>query len=87
MAGDLLNILFNFPKERKQRFVLNDQHSKWSNISARVPLGSALEPLPFIILKNLSPNFKEIMSRRFMLFNILIRKVRHILPLNSKQFR
>ena len=87
MAGDLLNILINFPKERKQRFVLNDPHSKWSNISAGVPLGSALEPLPFIILKNLSPDFKEIMSRRFMLFNILIRKVRHILPPNSKQFR
>ena len=76
MAGDLLNILINFPKERKQRFVLNDPHSKWSNISAGVPLGSALEPLPFIILKNLSPDF-----------NILIRKVRHILPPNSKQFR
>ena len=28
MTGDLLNILISFLKERKQRVVINDQHSK-----------------------------------------------------------
>ena len=37
VTGDLLNILTDFLKERKQRVVLNGQHSKWSNISAGVP--------------------------------------------------
>ena len=37
VTGDLLNILTDFRKERKQRVVLNGQHSKWSNISAGVP--------------------------------------------------
>ena len=37
VTGDLLNILIDFLKERKQRVVLNGQHSKWSNISAGVP--------------------------------------------------
>ena len=37
VTHDLLNILIDFLKERKQRFVLNGQHFKWSSISAGVP--------------------------------------------------
>ena len=50
VTGDLLNILTDFLKERNQRFVLNGQHSKWSNISAGVPQGSILGPLLFLDL-------------------------------------
>ena len=57
MAGDLLNILIDFLKEKKQRVVLNDQHSNWSNISARLPQGSVLGPLlSLIYINDLSNN-------------------------------
>ena len=63
MTGDLLNILINFLKERKQRVVINGQHSKWSNISAGVSQESILGPFHFLIYindlsNNLSPNLK-----------------------------
>ena len=56
MTGHLLNI---FLKERKQRVVLNGQHSKWSNISAGVPQGSILGPLFLIYIKDLSDNLSS----------------------------
>ena len=49
VPSDLLSILFNFLKEKKQKVVLNAQHSKWSNISAGVPQGSILGPHLFLI--------------------------------------
>ena len=52
MTGDLINIFIDFVKERKQRVVLNDQHSKWSNNSAGVQQGSILGPLLFLIYIN-----------------------------------
>ena len=60
VTGDLLNILIDFLKERKQRVVLNGQHSKWSNISACVPQGSILGPLLFLIyINDLSDNLSS----------------------------
>ena len=57
MTGDLLNILIDFLKERKQIVVLNGEHSKWSNISAGVLQASILGPLLFLIhINNLSDN-------------------------------
>ena len=38
----LLETLTNFLNDRKQRVVLNGQHSKWANIEAGVPQGSIL---------------------------------------------
>ena len=46
--SNLLDTLPNFLNDRKQRVVLNDQHSKWANIEAGVPQGSILGPLLFI---------------------------------------
>ena len=60
VTGDLLNILTDFLKERKQRAVLNGQHSKWPNIFAGVPQGSILQPLLFLIYINgLSDNLNS----------------------------
>ena len=47
LKGNLLDTLTNFLNNRKQRVVLNSQHSKWANIEAGVLQGSILGPLLF----------------------------------------
>ena len=60
MVGDLLNSLTDTLKERKQRVVLNGEHSKWSSISTRAPQWSILVILPFLIyINNLSENLSS----------------------------
>ena len=49
VAGDLLDTLTNFLKERKQKVVLNGQYSTWTNVEAGVPQGSILGLLLFLI--------------------------------------
>ena len=46
----------NFLNDRKQRIVLNGQHSKWANIEAGFPQGSILGPLLFLIYINDLPD-------------------------------
>ena len=55
ISGNLLNVITDFLYQRKQRVVLNGQHSSWTNIEAGVPQVSILEPLFFLIyINNLS---------------------------------
>ena len=60
MVGDLLNSLADTLKERKQRVVLNGEHSKWSSISTRAPQWSIPVILPFLIyINDLSENLSS----------------------------
>ena len=45
VAGNLLNTLADFLKDRKQRVVLNGQNSTWVNVEVGIPQGSILGPL------------------------------------------
>ena len=45
ISGNLLNVITNFLYQRKQRVVLNGQHSCWTNVQAGVPQGFILGPL------------------------------------------
>ena len=49
VAGNFLNTLADFLKDRKQRVVLNSQNSTWVNVEAGVPQGSILGSLLFLI--------------------------------------
>ena len=52
ILGNLLNLLNDFLKERKQLVVLNGQVSTWKNINAGVSQGSIFGPLLFLIYIN-----------------------------------
>ena len=52
ILGNLLSTLTDFLTLRKQRVVLNDQLSSWSNIESGVPQGSILGQLLFLIYIN-----------------------------------
>ena len=75
MTGELSNILIDLLKERKQRVVLNGQHSEWSYASAGVPQGSILGPLLFLIcINDLSDNLSsnhELLAKDSSLFSVV----------------
>ena len=52
ISGNLLNVITDFLYQRKQRVVLNGQHSSWTNVEAGVPQGSIIGPLFFLIYIN-----------------------------------
>ena len=52
VSGQLLCLIQDFLRNRKQRTVLNGQCSNWGDISAGVPQGSILGPLFFLVYIN-----------------------------------
>ena len=59
ISGNLLELLRDFFSYRKQRVVLNGQHSSWDNVNARVPHGSIIGPLFLIYINDLSNNLSS----------------------------
>ena len=78
VEGDLLLLLKNYLKNRKQRVVLNGQTSEWTKSNSRVPRGSVLEPLLFLIYINDLPDGITSMCKIFADDTSLFSKVQHI---------
>ena len=52
IGGNLLGLMKDFLRDRRQRVVLNGKSSNWSTVSAGVPQGSVFGPLFFLVYIN-----------------------------------
>ena len=78
VEGNLLLLLKNYLKNRKQRLVLNGQTSEWRKINSGVPQGSVLGPLLFLIYINDLPDDIISICEIFADDTSLFSKVQHI---------
>ena len=52
IGGKLLTWIEAFLKDRKQRVIVNSQHSNWTEVTSGIPQGSVLGPILFLIYIN-----------------------------------
>ena len=87
ILDDLLNILSDFLRNRKQRVTLNGQSSSWTNVNAGVPQGCILGPLPFLIFINDLPDGSSYNAKLFAddtsLFSVVHNINTYAIELNS----
>ena len=77
VEGKLIMHFENYLKNRKQRVVLNGLSSSWEKILARVPQGSVLEPLFFLIYINDLPHVISSICKMFTDDTSLFSKVKY----------
>ena len=87
ISGNLLNLVKNYLKDRKQRVVLNGRSSEWAAVSAGVPQGSVLGPLFFLIyIDDLTENVAagvKLFADDTSLFSVVENENETALKLNS----
>ena len=71
ISGKMVDIITDFLNFRKQRVVLNDQHSSWTIIEAGIPQGSIFGPLLFLIYINDLITSIKIFADNTSLFSIV----------------
>ena len=78
ISGNLLKLLRDSLSCRKQRVVLNGQHSSWDKITAGVPQGSILGSLLFLIYINNLSNYISSNCKLFADYKSLFPAVNNI---------
>ena len=71
ISGNLLKLLRDFLSCRKQKVVLNGQHSSWNNVTTGAPQGSVLGPLLFLIYTNDLSSSCKLFSNDTSLFSVV----------------
>ena len=87
VEGELLLLLKNYLHNREQRVVLNGQTSEWKRIYSRVPQGSLLGPILFLIYINDLPDGITSMCKIFAddtsLFSKVLDVNKSVIELNA----